>query len=185
MRLFGPVNMKRPGSWFNLYLGLWVGLLGVVVGCQSPESRSRKEISTLRIHLEVRPEPTGQTETVTLFRDDPISLTIEKSPFLTEVHVASAKVVDAFGVPAIQIQLDRSGTWLLEQYTTAYRGRRMVIFSQFGERPDQARWLAAPLIKQRIGDGFLVFTPDASREEAERIVRGLNNLVAQRKKRDF
>jgi preprotein translocase subunit SecD len=184
MRLFGPVNMRRATTWFNPYLGLCLAL-GVLVGCQSPQSRSRKEISTLRVHLEVRPEPTGQTETVTLLRDNPITLTIEKSPFLTEVHVASAKLVEAFGVPAIQVQLDRSGTWLLEQYTTAYRGRRMVIFSQFGEQPNQARWLAAPLIKQRIGDGFLVFTPDASREEAERIVRGLNNLVAQRKKRDF
>ena len=41
----------------------------------------------------------------------------------------------------------------------------------------EARWLAAPRISQRIKDGVLVFTPDATREEAERIVRGLNNVA--------
>jgi len=182
--LFGPSNMEWPRRQFNLYLAL-VLLIPTVIGCQTSSSRARKEISTFRVHLEVRPEPTGQTETITVFRDNPVEMTVEKSPFLTEVHVQSAKLVDRFGVPAIQIQLNRSGTWLLEQYTTANRGRHMAIFSQFGETPDKARWLAAPLIRQRIADGFLVFTPDASREEAERIVRGLNNLVAQRKQKDF
>ncbi|MCS7090269.1 MAG: hypothetical protein RMN51_08190 [Verrucomicrobiota bacterium] len=176
--------MSRQWHQFNLYLGIGVLILALA-GCQTAESRARKEITTLRVHLEVRPEPTGQTDTITVFRENPVELTIEKSPFLTEVHVASAKLVEVFGVPTIQIQLNRSGTWLLEQYTTAYRGRRMAIFSQFGKQPDRARWLAAPLIRQRIADGFLVFTPDASREEAERIVRGLNNLVARRKARDF
>lgn len=176
--------MVRHPRQFNPYLALLLACLALA-GCQTAGTRARKEISTLRVHLEVRPEPTGQTETVTVFRESPVELTVERSPFLTEVHVESAKLVDAFGVPTIQVQLNRSGTWLLEQYTTAHRGRRMAIFSQFGERPEQARWLAAPLIRHRIADGFLVFTPDASREEAERIVRGLNNLAARRKPRDF
>jgi preprotein translocase subunit SecD len=176
--------MKWPAKQFNLYLALAVLLAGLV-GCQTAASRSRKEISTFRVHLEVRPDPTGQTETITMFRDNPVEMTVEKSPFLTEVHVLSARLVERFGVPTIQIQLNRSGTWLLEQYTTANRGRHMAIFSQFGETPDKARWLAAPLIRQTITDGFLAFTPDASREEAERIVSGLNNLVKQRKQKDF
>ena len=44
---------------------------------------------------------------------------------------------------------------------------------RFGE----LRWLAAPILQQRIRDGLLVFTPDATREEAERIVRGLKNVA--------
>jgi hypothetical protein len=39
------------------------------------------------------------------------------------------------------------------------------------------RWLAAPVISHRIGDGVLVFTPDATREEAEEIALGLNNVA--------
>ena len=38
------------------------------------------------------------------------------------------------------------------------------------------RWLAAPVISHRISDGVLVFTPDATREEAEEIALGLNNV---------
>ena len=39
------------------------------------------------------------------------------------------------------------------------------------------RWLAAPVIPSRIGNGVLTFTPDASREEADQIVLGLNNVA--------
>ena len=44
---------------------------------------------------------------------------------------------------------------------TAHRGRRIGIFSQFGD----ARWLAAPVMNKRIADGVLVF---ARRTRAER-----------------
>ncbi len=33
-----------------------------------------------------------------------------------------------------------------------------------------------PRINRRISNGELVFTPDATREEAERIVKGVNNV---------
>jgi hypothetical protein len=36
-----------------------------------------------------------------------------------------------------------------------------------------------------LADGVFVFTPDASREEAERIVRGLNNAVNLARKRSL
>jgi hypothetical protein len=39
------------------------------------------------------------------------------------------------------------------------------------------RWLAAPRITGRIADGRLEFTPDATRDEAERIVHGLNRVA--------
>jgi hypothetical protein len=39
------------------------------------------------------------------------------------------------------------------------------------------RWVAAPTMTERIADGRLVFAPDATREEAERIVHGLNRVA--------
>ena len=53
----------------------------------------------------------------------------------------------------------------------------IAIFSQFGEEMKDYRWLAAPVINRRISDGVLVFTPDATREEAEEIALGLNNVA--------
>mgnify|MGYP000642786565 CR=1 FL=1 len=172
--------MKIHPARFNTYL-LVAALVAGIAGCQTPSKK--KELSTLRVHIEVTPDGTGANQVVPVFREQPVRININKSPFLTELHVASAQVVESLGGYAIQIQFNRSGTWLLEQYSLANKGRRMVIFSQFGDGPDQARWLAAPLIRQGITNGFLVFTPDASRDEAERIVRGLNNLVAQNKQK--
>jgi hypothetical protein len=52
------------------------------------------------------------------------------------------------------------------------------------ETPGQSRasgWLAAVLIRGRNPSGIFRFSPDASREETARIVRGLKNLIAYEK----
>lgn len=74
---------------------------------------------------------------------------------------------------AIRIIFDSTGTILLDELTTSNKGRHIAIFCQFGD----IRWIAAPLITQKNLNGVFVFTPDATREEAERIVRGLNNVA--------
>jgi hypothetical protein len=45
-------------------------------------------------------------------------------------------------------------------------------------QPRQKAWLAAVQIHQRNSSGIFVFSPDASREETARIVRGLKNVIA-------
>jgi len=72
----------------------------------------------------------------------------------------------------------------LESITTANRGKRIAIFTQFGvEKAAKQRWLAAPMIARRLTDGVLIFTPNATREEADEIVLGLNNVASKIKKR--
>jgi preprotein translocase subunit SecD len=201
MRLYNPVSIRLSGGnmkirlWrFNTYLLAALALAGTV-GCEtaSPEQKSEKkkareeakQLSTLRVHLQVQPEEAmGQTP-VPVFRESPVWLHIQRTPILTEVHVQSAKVLEVMGTLAIEVEFNHAGLFLLEQFTTTNKGRRLVIFSQFGETKDQARWLAAPLIKERMTQGSLTFTPDATREEAERIVRGLNNAVAKSKKNSW
>jgi hypothetical protein len=156
---------------FNSYLLLGLLLLGAV-GCKSMK---KKEATTLRLHQEVSADSSGRSSPVPVYRENPIYVNVEKEPFLTEGFVKKASVIDALGSFQIMVQYDQQGTWLLEQYTTAHRGRRIAIFSQFGS----VRWLAAPLTTKRIADGVLVFTPDATREEAERIVLGLNNVAKE------
>lgn len=163
-------RLCRFNSYFLVALLAFSG-----AACQSMK---KKEASTLRVHLEVNQDATGKNAPVPVFRQNPAYVNVENAPFLTEAHVASASVVDALGSFQIMLQLDRRGTWLLEQYSTAHRGRRIVIFSQFGE----SRWLAAPVMSKRIADGLLVFTPDATREESERIVLGLNNVAKESQK---
>jgi hypothetical protein len=69
---------------------------------------------------------------------------------------------------------------LLDGATSANHNRRVAVFARWPE----GRWLASPMIHKRIADGVLTFTPDCTREEAVRIVRGLNNVAKKIKKED-
>ena len=113
------------------------------------------------------------------------------------------------------------GSLMLDMLTTAYKGRHIVVFSQFPhagakppkqkkqpKKPDSddnsiedlqatipivppemeqpghprtAGWLAAVKIRGRIPSGIFLFSPDASRDETARIVRGLKNVLAYKK----
>jgi preprotein translocase subunit SecD len=172
--------MKICGSAFNIYLVTACALV-LVLGCKTEESERKKMLSTFRVQVETRADPMGKTDEVIIDRANPVKLTIEKSPFLTEGFVKEAKVVDVVGGFVLQVQLDKEGTMLLYQYTSANPGKHMAIFSQFHKAGtkdlNESRWLAGPRITAPITDGLLAFTPDATREEADLIVLGLNNLA--------
>ncbi len=161
----------RPGC-FNTYL--LAGLLALLAGgCAAPSKDDKKVQSALRLHLEVNPNPAGQSMRVNVGRSDPLAVNVDQQAFLNELQVEKASVLDALGGFSIALQFSSDGAILLEQYTGAYNGRRMAIAAEFGE----FRWIAAPVIRQRLADGQLVFTPDLTREEAERFVRGLNRVA--------
>jgi len=166
------IRMNR----FNLYLLLAVAL-AFAGGCQTPERKRKRAASTLELHLETRPDGTERNTVAKIVRDNPIEITVQKSPFLTEAYVKEAKVIDARGGFALRIQFDRHGTWMLEAYTAENPGKRIAVLSQFGDNLKETRWLAAPMTTHRIGDGVLTFTPDTTREEAEQIALGLNNVA--------
>jgi hypothetical protein len=163
--------MRIHPNRFNIYLLVALLAIGSTTGCKS--FGKKKEVTTLRFHLEVTPDGTDKNGPVPINRTDPIYVNVENQPFLSEGSITKASVIDVMGGFAIFIQFDRQGTWLLEQYSVANKGRRVAIMSQFGE----VRWLAAPIMTKRINDGTFVFTPDATRAEADRIVRGLNNVA--------
>ena len=165
LSLFSASMMIRP-SHFNTYLLLALCLV-FASGCQTAESKRKQERCTLRLHLEVNRDGTDRNEPVPIYRAKPMLINVEKKSFLDEGHVTKAAVIDDRGSFVIQVQFDREGALLLEQYSTANRGRRVAIFSQFRE----ARWLAAPVLSHRIANGLFTFTPDATREEAEQAGR--------------
>ena len=162
---------------FNIYLLLTLAAVAAC-GCHSTgEKKSKKLLSTLRLHLEATRDSPKASERIPVYRDNPVWLTVEKEPFLTEGHVSTASVVDVVGGFALSIQFNRQGAGVLEEYSVQNRSRRIAIFSQFGDKILDYRWLAAPVINHRIADGVFVFTPDATREEAEEIASGLNNVA--------
>jgi len=174
--------MMIRGNRFNIYFAFVLGL-GLVSGCRTAESKREKQISVLHLHIEANPDPTKHTEQVFIGREHLASINAQKEPFLTEANIKEAKVIDVMGGFAISLQLDRQGSWLLEEYTGANPAKHLAIFCQWAMSPEEkvneGRWLAAPKITKRITDGSLIFTPDATREEAEQIVLGIDNVARQ------
>ena len=60
-------------------------------------------------------------------------------------------------------------------------GRHFAVFVQYGEKPLKSQWLAAPMIARRITDGTMLFTPDATRDVAEIIAKGLGEKKDKKK----
>jgi preprotein translocase subunit SecD len=142
----------------------------------------QEQTAAMRVHIELAPERAGDvtvSQTVSVLRADPVEVTIDKQPILTEANIVAAKVIDTPESPAIEVRFDENGTWILEQYSASNPGRHFVIFGQWGKDLKDGRWLAAPLITKRISDGILSFTPDMTRDEADQFVLGLNNLAKQ------
>jgi len=164
---------------FNLYLLLLaVGLLSVT-GCQTDKNKEDKQVASIRIHIENRAQLANTGQTVSVVRSSPVLVTIGPEPILTEANVLAARLLQTEGGYAIEVQLDSSGTYILEQYTSANSGKHLVIFCQWSEVAKDSRWLAAPLITHRIPNGVLSFTPDATEAESKQIVIGLNNMAKQ------
>jgi hypothetical protein len=170
--------MKFHFQRFNLYL-LASALalpLALACGCKTAgQHRQDKVVSTFRLHLEENP---GSGESTALIQLAGVELYVNNQPFLDERSVTNATVVDTRdGGYAMRVQFDKHGTLVLDSVTTALRGRRIAIFTQFGAgKPEHSRWLAAPY-GAPITDGVLLFTPAATREESEEIVLGLNHAA--------
>lgn len=173
--------MEIRARAFNIYF--WLAALTLAAWCgggcaSSPEKKRKEQLATMHMHLEVNPDSTGLDAPVPIYRAEPVMVNILKEPFLTESDVASARVVtDQDGTFAVQMQFTQHGTWVLENYTASNPRKRIAIFAQWGVDEKYTRWLAAPKMTARISEGLLTFTPDASREEAEELVLGLNNTA--------
>jgi hypothetical protein len=176
--------MKIRWSAFNIYLLAAV----LLAGCRTPQERmdaaqsrrQKKELTALRLHLEDSGGDPNRLQTISILRASPMQITVQKDSFLDERDIIGASLANYMGGFVIQIRFNEHGTLVLDTTSTANKGKRVAIACDFGE----TRWLAAPVMSRRITEGVLTFTPDATREEALRIVRGLNNTAAQIKKQE-
>jgi hypothetical protein len=172
--------MKVCATRFNTYL-LLAAVLAFFGGCQT--DKKDKQIGAIYIHMQA--PPLGNSETVNVLRSTPVMIHITHDPILTEINLLGAKVVTTQGSFAIALQFDEPGTLVLEQYSSSNSGRHFAIYGQWGDLAADGRWLAAPSITQRISDGVLTFTPDCSREEADKLVAGLNIVAKKTQKNKF
>lgn len=140
------------------------------------KKKKPKPIKSFRVHIEARRDLPQRSLPAKVGRQSPMAYNIEKLPILFEQNVTSLTVVDQPWGFEVRVKFDSPGTRLLENYTSAGVGRHLIVATEI---EGEVRWLAAPLIRQRISDGTLTFSPDASREEMERMVR---DIAAQLRK---
>lgn len=164
--------MNRLQASINI---IFATLVLLTTGCQTNGISKDKKYSLINFHLESPPDDSGRTGYIPVYRANPQQISIRNEAFLDVGYVTQARVVEAIGGFSIRIQFDEIGTKRLQTITTYNRGKRIAIHSNF----DDSRWLAAPQIIRTITDGVLIFTPDATREEAERIVLGINNAAEE------
>src|SRR5687768_16257507 len=138
--------MKSRRCVFNGFLVLVA--VAVASGCATSEERKlRKQLSTLRIHVEADGGSRDRSSAVSVHRANPMLLNIEREMMLDERDVASAMVIDQpGGLFSMEINFNAHGGRILERVTVVNKGKRLAIFSHFG---DQSRWLAAPVITAR------------------------------------
>jgi hypothetical protein len=167
---------------FNIYL-LVALTAGLVCGCKTAEQKRKEQISTFRVYVEVPPDFIGKSAEVEVHKDPTIKMNLANEPTMTEAYVQEAKVVEDVGGFSIAVQLNRDGSLLLENVTSSSLGRHIAIFSQFlvppDMKPNAGRWLAVLKLSSHITDGRIVFTPDATRAEADQIVLGLNTAAGK------
>jgi len=176
--------MKFRDGRFNLYL-LALTIMALLTACETTSTtgasgkKGTKELASIRVHLETHADPIlGTSRQVTIGRENPQTFHVS-GPMLSEIHLIGAEVWEGqSGQYAIHLKFDRQGTQILESLSLSYRGKRLAIMSQFPE----PRWIGTERLERHMANGSLVFRPDATREETDRICKGLNLAVARLKK---
>jgi hypothetical protein len=126
-----------------------------------------KNAAILRMHLPASPAATPIRRMPVTIRTPALTLEVDRLPVLSEAdldHVDLTGEGDNFG---IRLFFNTHGTIMLDTVSLNNRGQLLVII--INGVP-----VAAPQLRERIVDGVFDFTPDISREEAEKIVKGLN-----------
>ena len=74
----------------------------MAAGCatkQNPDKAkpSKNEEASLRLHLEVNPDGSDRNAPVSIGREHPFQLNVEKNAFITEFQIENASVVEGLG----------------------------------------------------------------------------------------
>src|SRR5204863_774263 len=93
-----PGRILELGLW-SLF-GCWMLRLGIscslvlLCSCQSAESKRKHSLSTLQIRLQADHSAPDRTELISVSRSHAMTMRVEKAPFLTEVFVTRAEVIN-------------------------------------------------------------------------------------------
>jgi len=178
-------------SRFNIYLCMAAAFALLATGCKTDaekkdakeKAKEKKETAVLELHMEVSADGMRDNEPVPIFRADPMYVNVARVPMVDTRDLVDAKLMEEEGgAYFIRLKFNARGQLLLDTQTTMDLGRRVAVLCTVGLK--EPRWLASPVVNRRIVNGEFNFTPDATKDEAKLIVKGLNNVATQIKKDD-
>ncbi len=146
-------------------------LICCVLGLTACVTKPPKNMTTLRIHVPATEASSPQRRMQVAIRVPELTLQVDAQPVLTEADLDHAQVTGEGENLGLRLYFNTHGTIVLDTVSLNYRSQMLVIMINGAA-------IGAPLIKDRIVDGVFEFTPDLSREQAEKIVAGLNATAA-------
>ena len=159
----------------------------LVVGCNyanySVETKRNK--AQFALFIEGFPQQGEDTKLLKFYQAKPRLVHINPNPVLRgdSGMITSSRVIDTQdGLHAIQLDFTTLGQSIMEHVTTNYRARRLyVVVAQSDDHSKtnrvKMRCIGAKYIQQTVSAPYMVFTPDASREESENIVKLANKTL--------
>ncbi len=143
------------------------------------KEKKKKPLKYFRVHVESRRDLPERTVLAKLHSDETVQVPVEKLPALNESHLKRAALIEEPGGYLVQFQFDSVGTKLLEAHSAAANGRHFAVAVDID---GETRWIAILLIRRRLSEGVLSFSPAASREDMDRLVRDLNKEIDRKRK---
>ncbi|MCX6906778.1 MAG: hypothetical protein NTY01_01915 [Verrucomicrobia bacterium] len=130
----------------------------------------KEDTASLRVFLQASDRlPEGHRQVVVV-RNPPMNVIVNPLSELSELDLVVAKAVKTTERKQLVLQFDGHGQRVIETFTGEHRGELYVLTINGAA-------VAAPLIRQVISDGTLVVEVDATDEELDKVVKGLNTAA--------
>ena len=175
--------MKR---YLQFYLTIPAFVLLIVLpGCVKKYFvDTKRNKAQLALFVQGFPQQGEDTQLLKLYQAKPKLVHINPKPVMrgNSGMITSSKVVDTQdGLHAIQLDFTTLGQSVMEHITTNFRSRQLyVVLAQNDDHSKTNKVKMTCIGTHYINQTFstpLVFTPDASREESEKIIKLLNKTL--------
>jgi hypothetical protein len=172
-------NLRSAARRFNsIFPVILTAACLATAGCTDSATKAeRKIVTAIRFH----PEVDSGGMPVSVLRSSPVMLRVATEAAADERDIVSARVDDVIGGFVITVVFTPHGRMTMEMAALPHAGMRMAVMTKWtiDEKKTATRWLAAPVVNNGTTLSAFSFTPDCNREEAERIVKGINNVAVK------
>ena len=168
-------------------MALSASIMIIAVGCNyaNYSVETKRDKAQFALFVEGFPQQGEDTKLLKFYQASPRFVHIDPNPVLKgdSGMITASKVIDTQdGLYAIQLDFTTLGQSVMEHITTNFRSRRLyVVVAQSADNSKtnrvEMKCIGAKYIQQTISAPYMIFTPDATREESEDIIKLVNKTL--------